>query len=644
MNYFPKKLHNKILIMRGVHMLIKDLLEDPIWSTALYINEKRKYYTSDDCYDSSQNNNFNKWIEMFNSNMKLFNYRLNFYEVDLNQFKQIIKCKICDCDLFEFKWYKELYNTFTEDYDISSDNFLELDEIPFYEFFIPFIERSIHIIKRELNGFSKQTDINKIIKIHIKNLLSCLSNIATKTLIAELAHYRVNEKLEGDTSSERYNYFIAQNLKNKFYILKFLLKYPLMTRLILEIMIDLNNNFISVIERLLRDKVEIENNFEIKIDQISSINMMGDFHNSHQCVLKFTFADNEALMYKPRDLTIDESFQGLLAYLNKKDMYRKFKILKIINKKDYGWQKYIQHDSCKNNKEVEAFFERQGQYLAVMYLLNATDMHFENIIANGEFPMFVDLESLFKNQAFFLNDDASIFNKDSVLNTSMLPIANNTMAYDNDISGLAGNIEQRVNTYKIINKNTDMMSIGKMCVTVKKDRHIPYVNNEAVIPKLYIDYIIKGFKNCYYIIYNNKTEFINIIKELFIGNTARVILRPTIIYKTLLEVGTNPEYLNTGIMRDYLINYIWRILIKEPKRGHTIKYENDDLLNCNIPFFYYKIGSHSLFNNNNEIKQFFRYDILDQISDKINSMSNENMNIQCNIINDSLREKYFKET
>ena len=40
---------------------------------------------------------------------------------------------------------------------------------------------------------------------------------------------------------------------------------------------------------------------------------------------------------------------------------------------------------------MKRFYERQGGYLALLYMLQATDFHHENLIAAGEHPVLLDL-------------------------------------------------------------------------------------------------------------------------------------------------------------------------------------------------------------------------------------------------------------
>lgn len=46
-------------------------------------------------------------------------------------------------------------------------------------------------------------------------------------------------------------------------------------------------------------------------------------------------------------------------------------------------------------KELEGYYTRLGKLLAVLYSIDAVDFHHENIIASGEHPVLIDLESIF---------------------------------------------------------------------------------------------------------------------------------------------------------------------------------------------------------------------------------------------------------
>lgn len=629
-------------------MEIDTLLKSPLWSKALYINEKFKFCNFKEY--SVGYKNTKKWLHLFKENTNILDCRINSSNINSSEFEQVIQNDTFKCEYDKLKWHIELSETFTKDNDFCIDEFIKHSkkEIPFFEFSIPFLKRSIEVINDELKQYSTSINISKVIEIDMEILLDIIKNLSIKTLIYELNNSRIKGELKGKNAYDRYLYFINSKIKNNEDILNLLLKYPVMTRLILESMANINSNLVDAIKKLVKDKSEIEDCFGIQLGDLKSIKTMGDFHNSKKCVLKFEFSNDCKILYKPRDLSIDKEFQNLLIWFNEQGISKSFKTLKIISKDDYGWQEYAPHKECISNKQVINFFERQGQYLALMYMLNGSDMHFENIIANGEHPIFIDLESLLKNEMPYFNDnetDKSIYEfKNSVLSTTMLPMTTKNFLYNSDISGIAGDIKQLVKTQTINNINTDMMTISGQHIEVNMSKHLPNFNNIPITPELYIDDIKKGFINCYKLILKNNKEFINVINSLFTGKNVRIILRPTIVYATLLEVSTNPNNLQSGIERNYLMDYVWCILNKQPKRLETISYENYDLLNGDIPFFNCKVGEMNLIHNNTNSKiiNYFEKDVISIIIDKVKFMSNEDLNNQCNIIENSLKEKYFK--
>ena len=46
-------------------------------------------------------------------------------------------------------------------------------------------------------------------------------------------------------------------------------------------------------------------------------------------------------------------------------------------------------------KEVETYFNRCGQLVAVLYLTRTNDIHHENLIASGDQPVLIDTDTLF---------------------------------------------------------------------------------------------------------------------------------------------------------------------------------------------------------------------------------------------------------
>ena len=103
-----------------------------------------------------------------------------------------------------------------------------------------------------------------------------------------------------------------------------------------------------------------------------------------------------------------------------------------LNKKSYGWTQFISYKECQEELQIGKFYWRIGSYLAILYAMNAVDFHMQNLIAEGEYPILVDLESLFHNNSTYT--DTSAFSRAqehierSVLRIGLLPRKINSKA------------------------------------------------------------------------------------------------------------------------------------------------------------------------------------------------------------------------
>nr|UAL14794.1 DUF4135 domain-containing protein [Bacillus paralicheniformis] len=93
----------------------------------------------------------------------------------------------------------------------------------------------------------------------------------------------------------------------------------------------------------------------------------------------------------------------------------------------YGWQEFVPYEKCTHEDEVSRFYYRQGAYTALFYILGSSDFHAENIIAHGEYPVPIDLETLFSRNLEMMKQlrvqsRLALELNDSVYSTLMLPL------------------------------------------------------------------------------------------------------------------------------------------------------------------------------------------------------------------------------
>ncbi len=234
-----------------------------------------------------------------------------------------------------------------------------------------------------------------------------LLTMLSPTMVLELNVARVQGLLTGETAQERFHSFI-ERLQDREVALALLEEYPVLARQ-LTTSIDQWVNFrLEFLRHLCADWKKIRAMFSPDKDPgvLVALTGGGDQHGDGRAVLIAKFSSGFQLVYKPKPLAVDVHFQELLAWLNARgpstgsgSRIPPFRTLKVLNRGEYGWVEFVKAQTCHSSEEVERFYERQGGYLALLYALQATDFHFENLIASGEHPVLIDLESLFHPQA-----------------------------------------------------------------------------------------------------------------------------------------------------------------------------------------------------------------------------------------------------
>ena len=120
-----------------------------------------------------------------------------------------------------------------------------------------------------------------------------------------------------------------------------------------------------------------------------------DRHNGGRSVQIVTFSDGSRVAYKPKDLRLDVAWRDLISRLNEAGPPIQLTTPRTIACNGYGWAEFINHAGCASTQNHKTFFQRAGAWLALFHCFAATDMHQENIIAAGDHPIPIDLETLF---------------------------------------------------------------------------------------------------------------------------------------------------------------------------------------------------------------------------------------------------------
>jgi type 2 lantibiotic biosynthesis protein LanM len=479
----------------------------------------------------------------------------------------------------------------------------EIETIGFLEIIEPLISQGRDRLHQEIQvliptyshlPFKPDT----IADILFVNLPKRLLKILSRTLVLELNVARLQGLLPGDTPQSRFQSFI-QRLRQRDVALSILQEYPVLARQ-LTICID---SWLAVslefLQHLCSDWEVIQCQFTPNkaLGVLTEVNGgAGDSHRDGRSVIIVKFSSGFQLVYKPRSMSVDVHFQELLHWINQRGEHPPFRTLNICDRGSYGWVEFVEAQPCSSTAEIQRFYKRQGAYLAILYALEATDFHHENLIAVGEHPILLDLEALFHprigdvdlQQADQL---ASITLNYSVFGVGLLPhrIWSNDESEGIDLSGL-GATEGQLTPHRVPHwqgVGTDEMKLNRDRLEMSGEKNRPTLDGTAVNILDYAEEITTGFCQVYRLLMNHRDELLanNGLLANFAGDTIRVIVRATRTYAMLLSESFHPDVLRNALERDRLLDRLWLAVEHLPHLTRLIPGELEDLWKGDIPMF-----------------------------------------------------------
>lgn len=121
---------------------------------------------------------------------------------------------------------------------------------------------------------------------------------------------------------------------------------------------------------------------------VVSVTPAGDTHHQGRSVSLVEFDGGTRIIYKPRSVDAEAGYQHLCAQINAKFGFT-YRAAHVLRMESYGYVEFISESAPEH-----ASMTSTGELLALMYILNARDMHFSNIVATRNGPIPVDLETL----------------------------------------------------------------------------------------------------------------------------------------------------------------------------------------------------------------------------------------------------------
>lgn len=603
---------------------------------------KDKSYLSERIYLKDKNNAIRKeryeyWVKVLGKATikKIYNDDNNFthylsdesYTVENKTMKQ---GKFCDLDIY-LSSHKECQINYFFD-----------KKIFFKSFYNVLVDYGVKKLKDTLRG-KRDVLSENVYTDFAQYLAEQLQGICMRTLIVEMNIFKADGKLQGENTKEEYKYFCTNVLGRRLNIKELFEKYPVLWRCVEERIAYSVNFYKEIIERfsehrmLISERLCRTNNY-LKIVGIKSKN--SDVHREGRHVVKIRLDNESEILYKPHSMENEKQFEELLGWLGQGLKINQLEY-KFLSYEEHSWCSIVENKCCKTEDEIKRYYKRIGIQLFLAYFLGTHDLHCENIIASGEYPVLIDLETLVNAQKLkernTVEEEVNYQLAQSVLYTGLLPIYTwNKEKSGIDTSGISGGVGNYY-PFKIpvvSSAETSNMHISYNYPKATKKQNLAMLQDSFPDPVKYEEELLEGFSLSYQYVLENKEEFKKRI-EKFSFLKSRLLVADTQRYSMILSSSYHPSLLINGAEREIFLMTMWK------GRGECeykiVKDEINSLLCGDIPYYEYRLDDKKLYSGTgDEIGEYFSEAPINSLLKKIYNLNEIDMKKQQRYIQTAL--------
>lgn len=420
--------------------------------------------------------------------------------------------------------------------------------------------------------------------------------LAQRSMVLEVQVAKVTGALTADTPAGRYEQFLDR-LRDPGIAAGLLAEYPVLARRLVTVCRNWVTASSELVHRLVADLPELSARFAdgAPLGAVTRLETdLGDRHRGGRTVARLHFEHGVRILYKPRSLTVDAHYQQLVSWLNG---YLRWPLAELpcLARDSYGWVAHVQARHCRDTAELHRFYHRAGTLIALLYLLEATDCHAQNLIAVGDQPVLIDHETLLtprlREDLHELSAAELVANTaigGSVLRSGMLPYrawveVGNGGA---DVSALGWDPRELPprEIPELLDAGTDEVRVGYRRVGIGQVASRPLPPGEPLRLADFQADLDAGFTEAYRVLAGHRDT----VRELlgaFADDEIRVLCRETMEYRTLVVAGLHPDRLRDGLAADRHLDRLWELVPRLEVVAPLLASERADLSATDVPVF-----------------------------------------------------------
>ncbi len=372
------------------------------------------------------------------------------------------------------------------------------------------------------------------------DLLSLLAGLCSRPLLAALRVFAH----AGDTPPDAYADFANRMEPGAFNL--FLGEYPALRELVTEVVESWIAAYGRFFERIECDRDDLVRTFgRGAAANIAALETSLSDRHGGESVIGVTFDSGLKLAYKPREMALERGYFNLLAWLNDRGAPVPFRTLKVLDRGGYGWVGWVESRPCRDEREIGGYFERAGALQCLLRLLHSTDAHMGNVIAEGAWPVLIDAECLLQPERTDAHASGMGEAFEELWSANFLPRPRTSEDAARDFSGLAGH-GGHLSPYRIPrweNGDTERMSLRWVRSERLGQVNTVRLGGEMIEAPAHSDDFVRGYAETYRFLMDRRVELLGGPLGEMPDGRARVLLRATRVYVSIINRSLRPALL-----------------------------------------------------------------------------------------------------
>ena len=424
----------------------------------------------------------------------------------------------------------------------------------------------------------------------------------TKCCVIDMHTRKLENKLNGDTSKDRFDDYIhqCQSISTCQTLWE---TYPVLENCINTKFRHYQSAMSLFFTHLAEDIEQIEQDLlGDTLARMTQFAASGDTHRQSKRVFVIhgytTNKEKCRFVYKPRSISNEVIFQNMCHWYNDKISSHQLRTPRLIDKSDHGYCEFIDYQTCDSLSDLAYFYSSLGQLTAIMLVINGLDLHYENIIAHGKYPVMIDLECIMTP---VIKGDGNQY--PNVTQSLILPRQANIDKNQKGInlSAISDNVNQqswrKVPTWQ--KSGTDEMHLTREDGNFITHGNTPCVTGQkAKAVDAFEEDFVNGFSTAYRLLLNHKNELLLNDSPLFELDSVetRYLFRSTSDYAILLFESYHPLLLMDQQKYNEHMDWLLEILPYRPNYQSVTQAEMADVMQGDIPYFSSQQKSQHVYN------------------------------------------------